>query len=142
MSEEKKVKAKAAPKKKKVESKPVKEKKTKVVKSENQAQKMAVVETGGKQYIVTEGASIDIEKIEGEPESNVTFDKVLLVAEGDNVKVGQPYLEKAKISATLVKHDKGEKLMVFKFKRKTGYKKKNGHRQRYTRVKIGEIHGA
>lgn len=98
-----------------------------------------IIETGGKQYKVSVNDQIKVEKLEGEVGSKVVFDKVLLSAEGDDVKIGQPYISGAKVSGEIMEHGKGKKLIVFKYKPKKRYRKKNGHRQQYTKIKITEI---
>lgn len=98
----------------------------------------AVIATGGKQYRVSEGEILNVEKLGvGEGES-FTFDKVLMVG-GEEVKVGTPTLEGATVTATVLREVKGKKVIVYKYKRKTGYHKKNGHRQQYSLVKIEKI---
>ena len=98
----------------------------------------AIIATGGKQYKVAEGDIIRVEKLGVEAGESVTFDQVLVVS-GDDVKVGNPTVEGASVSATVVGEVKGKKVIVYKYKRKTGYHKKNGHRQQYTKVKIEKI---
>ena len=98
----------------------------------------AVIATGGKQYKVQEGDVIKVEKLGAEAGSEVTFDQVLLVGDGE-VKVGTPTVEGASVKATVVAEGKGKKVIVYRYKRKTGYHKKNGHRQPYTQVKIDKI---
>lgn len=97
----------------------------------------AIIATGGKQYKVSEGDVIDVEKIDGEADSKVTFDKVLAVG-GDALKVADE-VASATVDATVVKQGKAKKVVVYHFKPKTGYHKKNGHRQLYTRVRIDKI---
>ena len=100
----------------------------------------AVIKTGGKQYIVKPGDIIDVEKISGEPGEDVNFEEVLLVsADGEDVKVGSPLVESAKVEGKIVRQKKGEKIIVFKFKRRKGYRKKAGHRQNLTSVEITNI---
>lgn len=100
----------------------------------------AVIKTGGKQYIVKQGDVIDIEKISGEPGEEVNFEEVLLVsADGEDVKVGSPVVESARVEGKIVKQKKGDKIVVFKFKRRKGYRKKAGHRQNLTSVEITNI---
>ena len=98
----------------------------------------AIVTSGGKQYKVAEGDSIKIEKIDAEIGSSVTFDQVLAVNNGE-LSIGCPTVEGATVSATVEKVGKGKKVIVYKYKSKTGYHKKNGHRQLYTQVKIDKI---
>lgn len=100
----------------------------------------AVIATGGKQYKVSEGDVIKVEKLGVEAGQTYTFDKVLLVS-GDEVKVGAPTVEGATVEADVIGDTKGKKVIVYKYKRKTGYHKKNGHRQQYTQVKIEKING-
>ena len=95
----------------------------------------AVIETGGKQYLVEEGKVLYIEKLEVAPEAEVVFDKVLKKKK----KVGAPYVEGAKVTAVVEKHGKGKKIIVYKYKSKKNYHKKQGHRQPYTKVKITAI---
>ena len=97
----------------------------------------AIIETGGKQYRVVEGEELFIEKIEAEAEGEVVFDKVLM----DNDKIGTPYVEGAQVKAVVEKHGKGKKIIVYKYKAKKNYHKKQGHRQPYTKVKITAIEG-
>lgn len=99
----------------------------------------AVVNTGGKQYRVEKGETLRIEKIPGEVGSQVTFDKVLMVADGENVRVGQPLLEKATVQASIVEQDRAKKIIVFKYKRRKRYRRKQGHRQPYTAIRIDGI---
>ena len=98
----------------------------------------AIIATGGKQYKVSEGDIITIEKLGIEAGEKVTFDQVLAVS-GDDLKIGNPTVDGATIDATVVKEGRGKKVIVYKYKRKTGYHKKNGHRQSYTQVKIEKI---
>ena len=98
----------------------------------------AIIETGGKQIKVQAGDSIFIEKIEAEAGEVVTFDKVLLVG-GSSLKVGAPYVEGASVKAKVEKQGKQKKIVVFKYKAKHNYRRKQGHRQPYTRVLIEEI---
>ena len=99
----------------------------------------AIIETGGKQYKVAEGDTLFIEKLPVEAGEAVTFDKVLAVIDGDNLTVGTPVVEGAKVDASVVKNGKGKKILVFKYKPKKGYRKRQGHRQPYTKVTIGKI---
>ena len=98
----------------------------------------AIIATGGKQYKVTEGDVIRVEKLGVTAGEAVTFDQVLAVSDGE-MKIGCPTVEGASVSATVVKEGKGKKVIVYKYKRKTGYHKKNGHRQLFTEVKIDKI---
>ena len=100
----------------------------------------AVIRTGGKQYRVTEGDTIKVEKLEGDPGAKIQFDEVLLVG-GDKPKVGKPTVSGAKVSGEIVAQTRGDKLIVFKFKRRKKYRRKAGHRQALTQVKITGIQG-
>ncbi len=100
----------------------------------------AIIETGGKQIKVEAGQEIFIEKLEGEANDVITFDKVLFVG-GDDVKVGVPFIEGATVTAKVMEQGKGKKLTVFKFKAKKNYHRKLGHRQPFTKVVINEING-
>ena len=99
----------------------------------------AIIETGGKQYKVAEGDTLFIEKLPQEAGETVTFDKVLAILDGDNATIGAPVVEGAKVEASIVKNGKGKKILVFKYKPKKGYRKRQGHRQPYTKVTIGKI---
>jgi large subunit ribosomal protein L21 len=98
----------------------------------------AVIETGGKQYRVQKGERLRIEKLEAESGTQVSF-PVLLLADGENVKVGKPTVAGATVTATVQGAEKGEKLLVFKYRRRKGYRRKTGHRQQYTAVLIQDI---
>lgn len=100
----------------------------------------AVFETGGKQYKVSEGDVIYVEKLDLEDGATVTFDKVLAVG-GETLSVGAPYVEGAKVEASVLKSGKGKKIYVFKYKAKKNEKKKIGHRQDYTKIQISKIAG-
>lgn len=99
----------------------------------------AIIKTGGKQYKVAEGSEIIIEKLDAEEGSSVTFEEVLAVGEGDEIKFGRPFVEGAKVTASVVKNGKGPKLRIFKYKHKTNYRRRQGHRQPFTKVKIEKI---
>ena len=101
----------------------------------------AVIETGGKQYRVQEGDVITVEKLNAEAGEKVTFDKVLLLNDDKEVKVGTPYLAET-VTGTVVENGKGKKVIIFKYKAKKDYRKKQGHRQPYTAVKIDSLGGA
>ena len=101
----------------------------------------AIIKTGGKQYKVSEGDEIIVEKLEVEENSSVTFEEVLGIFDGENVKVGTPLVEGAKVTATVVKNGKGPKIRIFKYKHKTNYRRRAGHRQPFTKVKIEKIEG-
>ena len=98
----------------------------------------AIIATGGKQYKVQEGDVIKVEKLGVEAGKTVTFDQVLVVSDKD-VKVGTPTVDGASVSATVVAEGKAKKVIVYRYKRKSGYHKKNGHRQPFTQVKIDKI---
>ncbi len=99
----------------------------------------AVIETGGKQFKVSEGDIIKVEKLDVGEGDCVTFDNVLLVSNDDDVKVGKPLVEGARVEGTVLVQGKAKKVIVFKYKPKINYRKKQGHRQPYTRVKIDSI---
>jgi large subunit ribosomal protein L21 len=99
----------------------------------------AIIETGGKQYKVAEGDVLFIEKLDAEAGEGVVFDKVLALL-GDEAKIGTPVVEGAKVDATIMKNGKGKKIMIFKYKPKKNYRRRQGHRQPYTKVQIGKIH--
>ena len=97
----------------------------------------AIIATGGKQYKVSEGDIIRVEKLDAEAGAEVTFDDVIAVS-NDSIKVGKD-VANASVSATVLDQGRGKKVIVYKYKRKSGYHKKNGHRQAYTQVKIDKI---
>lgn len=99
----------------------------------------AVVETGGAQFTVEEGSLIKIQKIDGASGDKVTLDKVLLISDGDKAEVGRPYIEQASVEAELVAQDKADKVMTFRYKRRTKSRRTIGHRQAYTELKITRI---
>jgi large subunit ribosomal protein L21 len=99
----------------------------------------AVIATGGKQYRVAAGDVVRIEKVVGEPGDAVEFDKVLLVGQGADVKVGKPFLSGGKVTGTVQKHGKGDKKVIVKFRRRKHYLRQGTHRQQYTQVKITGI---
>lgn len=100
----------------------------------------AIIETGGKQYKVAAGDTVYIEKLPGEVGTSHTFDKVIAVGEGgESVSFGAPYVAGAKVEATVVKHGKGKKIIVYKYKSKKDYRKKQGHRQMFTALTIDNI---
>ncbi len=98
----------------------------------------AVIRTGGKQYRVAEGQVLFIEKIDAEPGSTIEFDDVLMIG-GEETRIGRPRVEGARVRATVLDQIKGPKIVVFKFKRRKNYKRKKGHRQRQTVVRIQDI---
>ena len=99
----------------------------------------AVIQTGGKQHRVSEGDTLKVEKLAAEQGSAVELDKVLLVADGDDVKVGTPYLEGGKVTATVKAHGRAEKVNIIKFRRRKHHLKRQGHRQWYTELQITGI---
>jgi len=99
----------------------------------------AIVQTGGKQYQMEEGRYVDIELLEDAPESKVVFSDVVMLVNGKKSKVGQPFVANASVEGVVVKHDKAKKVLVYKQRAKKGYRKKQGHRQGFTRVMINKI---
>lgn len=99
----------------------------------------AIIKTGGKQYKVAEGSEVIIEKLDAEEGSSVTFEEVLAVGEGEEIKFGRPLVEGAKVTGSVVKNGKGPKIRIFKYKHKTNYRRRQGHRQPFTKVKIEKI---
>jgi large subunit ribosomal protein L21 len=101
----------------------------------------AVIATGGKQYRVSEGAVLRVEKLDAEAGANVEFDQVLLVGSGDQVKVGSPFLNGGKVVATVQGHGKDDKVRIVKFRRRKHYLRQGSHRQQYTEIKVTSITG-
>ncbi len=99
----------------------------------------AIIVTGGKQYKVQNGDIVFVEKLDAEPDAEITFDKVLAVGSEDGLKAGAPYVEGATVTAKVLKNGKGKKITVFTYKPKKNEKRKKGHRQPYTKVEITEI---
>lgn len=99
----------------------------------------AIIQTGGKQYRVSEGDVVSIEKLTAAEGEEVIFDEVLTVVADGDVKIGKPVVEGAKVTAKVVEHGKGKKILVFKYKAKSNYRKRQGHRQPYTKVEIAKI---
>ena len=99
----------------------------------------AVIESGGKQHRVQEGDVLRLEKLDAEEGASVTFDRVMLVGEGDDVTVGTPVVQGSCVSAEVLGHGRGDKVTIIKFKRRKDYDKKQGHRQHYTEVKVTGI---
>ncbi len=99
----------------------------------------AVISTGGKQYKVREGEVVEVERFDGEIGTPVTFDSVLMHGDSDNFAIGTPVLENAVVKGHIVDQGKNRKIIVFKYKRRKGYRRKQGHRQPYTAVKIDQI---
>ena len=99
----------------------------------------AVIESGGKQHRVAPGEDVALEKLAGEVGDTVSFDKVLLTSDGENVNIGQPYLENVTVEGHIKQHDRQRKIIVFKYKRRKNYRRKRGHRQHFTLVRIDDI---
>ena len=99
----------------------------------------AVIATGGKQYKVTQGETLRVEKLEGEEGSTVKLDNVLMVADGDKVEVGSPTLDKASVTAKITAHGRGDKIEIIKFRRRKHSRRQMGHRQSYTEIEVTEI---
>ena len=99
----------------------------------------AVIKTGGKQYRVAPGENIKIETVEAEVGATIVLDQVLMVADGEAVKVGTPTVAGAKVSATVVAHGRGPKIRIFKMRRRKHYQKTQGHRQNYTEIRVDAI---
>jgi len=99
----------------------------------------AVIKTGGKQYRVTPGDLVRVEKVDGNIGDEVSFEKVLMFSDGDNVNLGKPYLEDIKVNGRIASHGKNRKVVVFKYKKRKGYRRRKGHRQDFTLVKIEDI---
>lgn len=99
----------------------------------------AIVETGGKQLKVEPGKVVHVEKLAVEPGEKVVFDKVLCVRDGESVRIGAPYVEDATVTGEVVEHFRGEKILIIKHKRRKNYRRRQGHRQWYTAVKIESI---
>jgi large subunit ribosomal protein L21 len=102
---------------------------------------VAIVEISGKQYHVEQGRYITVDLMDQAPDTELTFDKVNLVMDGETVSVGAPYVQGAKVQAKVLNHFRGPKLMVYKMRCKKGYRRKNGHRQSFTRIQIESIQG-
>jgi large subunit ribosomal protein L21 len=101
----------------------------------------AVIKSGGKQYRVEAGKPVRIESLAAEVGASVAFEEVLLVGSGDGVKIGAPLLSGAKVKGTVLAHGRGDKVRIFKLRRRKHYQKSQGHRQNYTEVRIDEITG-
>jgi large subunit ribosomal protein L21 len=99
----------------------------------------AIVHTGGKQYKLMEGETLRLEKLAGDVGSEVTFDRVMMVSDGENLTLGQPLLENVSVRGHIVEQGKAKKIIVFKYKRRKRYRRKQGHRQLFTSVKIDKI---
>jgi large subunit ribosomal protein L21 len=101
----------------------------------------AVIKTGGKQYRVAPGENIKIEQVQADVGATIVLDQVLMVADGEAVKLGTPTVAGAKVSATVVSHGRGPKIRIFKYKKRKNYRRTQGHRQGFTLIKIQEIAG-
>lgn len=101
----------------------------------------AVFSSGGKQHRVTEGEVIKLERLSAEPGDEVVFDKVLILANGDQVTLGQPYVDGGRVTAEVIGHDRHKKIRIIKFKRRKDYMRRQGHRQWFTQLKITGISG-
>ena len=99
----------------------------------------AVIQTGGKQYRVAQGSTLKVEKLDAEAGASVELDRVLMVADGDDVRVGTPYLEGGKVTATVKSHGRGKKTMIVKFRRRKHHMKRQGHRQAFTEIEVTGI---
>jgi len=99
----------------------------------------AVFQSGGKQYRVSEGDEVHLEKLSAQVGDTITFEEVLLTSDGQTVQVGQPYVKGSKVVGQVIRHDKDRKVLVLKYKRRKGYRRKRGHRQHFTRVRIQGI---
>ena len=102
----------------------------------------AVIQSGGKQYRVKSGEQVRVEMLVAEVGAAVSFDRVLMLGEGDGARVGAPFVDGAAVKATVVSHGRGEKIRIFKLRRRKHFQKSQGHRQSYTEVRIDEIVGA
>ena len=99
----------------------------------------AIIQTGGKRYRLSEGDVVSIENVTAAEGEEVVFDQVLTVVSDSDIKIGKPVVEGAKVTAKVVEHGKGKKILVFKYKAKSNYRKRQGHRQPYTKVEISKI---
>ena len=101
----------------------------------------AIVKTGGKQYKIAEGEVLRVEKLAGEVGAPISFDQVLMVSDGETTTVGRPIVENATVSGTIIEQGRSKKILVFKYKRRKRYRRKQGHRQAFTAVMIDSIQG-
>ncbi|MCF8143413.1 MAG: 50S ribosomal protein L21 [Deltaproteobacteria bacterium] len=102
----------------------------------------AVIKTGGKQYRVAKGDEVRFERLDGEVGETIDFEEVLLTSDGETIEVGRPFVENSKVVGRITHHGKGKKVMIFKYKRRKDYRRKKGHRQQFTLVRIEDIKGA
>ncbi len=101
----------------------------------------AVIQTGGKQYKVEPGEELRVEKLDGNVGDEVLFDKVLMISKDDKVTIGRPVLDGVNVTAKIIRQGRGQKIVVFKYKQRKGYRKKQGHRQDFTGLKVTAING-
>jgi len=101
----------------------------------------AIVEFGGKQYRVQQGDTLKVELVHAEPGEKINLDKVLILADDQGVKIGEPYIKGASVEASVIEHGKDEKILVFKYKSKKNYRRFRGHRQNFSAIKIESIRG-
>ncbi|MCZ7585100.1 MAG: 50S ribosomal protein L21 [Deltaproteobacteria bacterium] len=101
----------------------------------------AVIETGGQQYKVKEGDTLKVERLDGDVGSKLTFDKILVIGDEGDTKLGRPYVDGARVESEIVAQDRHRKVIVFKYRRRKGYQKKQGHRQPFTKVRITKVKG-
>jgi large subunit ribosomal protein L21 len=99
----------------------------------------AIIENGGKQYKAVPGSNLELDRMQKEEGSKITLDNVLLISDGEEITIGTPTIKGAKVKATILEHFKGRKIIVFKYIPRERYRRKKGHRQHYTRLKIDEI---
>ena len=99
----------------------------------------AVIKTGGKQYRVSSGEKVKVEQLAADIGSQITIDQVLMVADGDKISIGKPLVDGAKVQATVVNHGRGDKVKIFKLRRRKHFKKQQGHRQNYTEIQVDQI---
>lgn len=99
----------------------------------------AIVDIAGQQFKVEKDSEVFVHRLEGSEGDTVDFDKVMLIEDGEEVNIGKPFVDGAKVSATILSHVKGDKVLVFKKKRRKGYQKENGHRQQFSKLKIEGI---
>ncbi|MEK7618389.1 MAG: 50S ribosomal protein L21 [Patescibacteria group bacterium] len=100
---------------------------------------LAIIETGGKQYLVKKGDRIQVEKLAGDADSTINFDKVLFTSDGKEFQAGKPYLDSVKVEGKVLKQGRGKKIHVLKYKAKSKYRRKQGHRQHFTEVEIIKV---
>ena len=99
----------------------------------------AIVEIGGKQFAVKENDLIEVDRIDAEKGQEIVINQILAIGDGVNLKIGKPFVENATVKAEVIEHKRGDKIVVFKFKRRKGYRRKQGHRQELTKIKISSI---